>query len=249
MPTWRHLFHSRLPIMQAPLGGISNADLAIAVGESGGIGSIPCSFFSLDQLDEELRQMNGSGKAYVANFFCHEEVEVCERERENWRDFLLPYYREFGLDTSSLFHSPSSPSPPSFRRSFNEEQLSLLLTHRPPIISFHFGLPPPFLLLPLRSFSIILGTATTLKEAIYLERRGVDGVIVQGWEAGGHRGMFLSKDVSTQMGLFALLPRVRGDSFSFSFLFYSIFLSPSPTLEGCGGSEGTYHRRWWDSRL
>jgi nitronate monooxygenase len=124
-------------------------------------------------------------------------------EREAvWRATLSPYYKEFGLDIDNI---PVGPG----RASFSSEAADVLSEFKPAVVSFHFGLPSSELLARVRTWDAkILSSATTIDEARWLEAHGVDGIIAQGLEAGGHRGIFLSDDLNTQVGTFALLPQI-----------------------------------------
>jgi nitronate monooxygenase len=114
----------------------------------------------------------------------------------------MPYYAEYGID-------PGNIPPGQSRNPFDVKMLEVLQEFSPPVVSFHFGLPEPKLLDGVRRLGArILCSATTLAEAQWLETQGVDAIIAQGVEAGGHRGMFLSDDISSQMGSFALLPQI-----------------------------------------
>ena len=115
---------------------------------------------------------------------------------------LTPYYKKFGIDPAGI---PTGPG----RAPFSAEFADVLEVHQPAVVSFHFGLPPEPLLARVRSWrSKLFSSATTVEEALWLEARGVDAIIAQGVEAGGHRGMFLSDDLTTQIGTLALLPQI-----------------------------------------
>jgi nitronate monooxygenase len=135
------------------------------------------------------------------NFFCHAPPPPSDERLQAWRTALAPYYQEFGIEVA--------PSAAASRAPFSIEAAEVLAEFKPPVVSFHFGLPAPELLQRVRRWGAkILSTATTVAEARWLEVRGVDAVIVQGLEAGGHRGMFLTTDITTQVGTFALLPQI-----------------------------------------
>ncbi len=195
---------TRWPIIQAPMAGVQDAALAIAVSNAGGLGSLPAAMLSLDQLDAQMRQLStGTLQPYSVNFFCHVPPMVDEARELQWRTALAPFYREFGIDADAI---PAGPG----RAPFNDASAEVLEAYRPPVVSFHFGLPAPHLLKRVRSWgSRIFSSATTIDEARWLEAQGVDAVIAQGLEAGGHRGMFLTEDLSTQLGSIALLAQVK----------------------------------------
>src|SRR5206468_3295279 len=119
-----------------------------------------------------------------------------------WRARLALYYQELGVDASTI-------APGVGRAPFSPEAADILAEFRPAVVSFHFGLPSPELLARVRSWgATVLSSATTVDEARWLEARGVDAIIAQGFEAGGHRGMFLSDDLTTQVGTLALVPQI-----------------------------------------
>jgi nitronate monooxygenase len=197
------LFGVELPIIQAPMAGVQASALAIAVCEAGGLGSLPCALLSHEQLRMELAALKAhTSKPFNVNFFCH-TPPVPRPEREAaWRARLAPYYQEIGLDLNAI---PEG----SARAPFTADVADLVGEFKPPVVSFHFGLPSADLLTRVRGWgSKVISSATTVEEARWLEAHGVDAVIAQGYEAGGHRGMFLSSDVSTQVGTFALLPQI-----------------------------------------
>jgi nitronate monooxygenase len=136
------------------------------------------------------------------NFFCHTPPELNNAREAAWRERLAPYYRELGID-------PAAPVPNSNRRPFDQAICDLVLDLKPEVASFHFGLPEPALFAQVKAAGIVtLSSATTVAEARWLEQRGVDAIIAQGNEAGGHRGIFLSDDIATQPGTFALVPQI-----------------------------------------
>ena len=192
-----------LPIVQAPMAGVQGSTLAIAVSNAGGLGSLPCAMLSMEGLRKELESLrSGTTRPYNVNFFCHAPPQPSEAREAAWRRVLAPYYREFGVDENSI---PSGPG----RAPFTGEAADVVEPFRPAVMSFHFGLPAPELLARVKGWGTkVFSSATTVEEARWLEAHGVDAVIAQGVEAGGHRGMFLTDDVATQIGTFALLPQV-----------------------------------------
>lgn len=184
------------------MAGAQVSPLAIAVCHAGGLGSLPCALLTHDQIRSEVTQIRAqTSLPFNVNFFCHTSPAAdAERER-TWRDLLTPYYAELGVEP------PSGPGPQ--RSPFDTEAAAILEDFRPPIVSFHFGLPADPLLQRVRATRAkIFASATTVDEAQWLESRGVDAVIAQGVDAGGHRGMFLSEDLTTQVGTFALIPQI-----------------------------------------
>ncbi len=191
-----------LPVIQAPMAGVQGSALALAVSAAGGLGSLPAAMLGPDALRAELQQLQALGRPYNVNFFCHRAPAADARRQAQWHQALAHYYREWDVDPASIAAGPA-------RRPFDAEALAVLAAYRPPVVSFHFGLPDEALLAPLRGWGArILSTATTVEEARWLQARGVDAIIAQGLEAGGHRGHFLSDDLSLQMGTLALLPQI-----------------------------------------
>jgi nitronate monooxygenase len=191
------------PVVQAPMAGVQGSALAIAVSNAGGLGSLPCAMLTLDALRDELSAIAAqTARPFNVNFFVHAPPTPSERREQAWREALAAYYDEFGIDAAGI------PAPPG-RAPFSAQAADVLAAFKPAVVSFHFGLPSEDLLARVKSWgSKVLASATTVDEARWLEARGVDAVIAQGLEAGGHRGMFLTTDLTTQVGTFALLPQV-----------------------------------------
>jgi nitronate monooxygenase len=197
------LFGVQLPIVQAPMAGASDAELAIAVSEAGGLGSVPCAMLTPDQVRTSFRSIrHRTARPIILNFFSHRPpAPDAARERE-WRAKFAPYYREFGIDAAAPTSGPS-------RMPFDEAMCEAVVELRPPVVSFHFGLPSKALLDRVRAAGVrIISSATTVSEARWLEAEGCDAVIAQGYEAGGHRGMFLQLDPASQVGTLALVPQI-----------------------------------------
>ena len=203
MTSLESLFGTRLPIVQAPMAGVQTSALTIAVSGAGGLGSLPCAMLTADSMRSELEAIRArTNKPFNVNFFCHTPPDPNAAREAAWRAALAPYFTEFGIDASAI---PAGPG----RAPFSDAVADVLEPFAPQVVSFHFGLPSPALLARVRGWgSKVIASATTVAEARWLEARGVDAVIVQGVEAGGHRGMFLSDDLTTQVGTFALLPQV-----------------------------------------
>ncbi len=197
------LFGTELPIIQAPMAGVQGSALAIAVGEAGGLGSLPTALLAPDVLRAELATIRARlGRRVNVNFFCHTPPTPSAEREAAWRSVLAPYYAEHGIDPATI---PTGQG----RRPFDAEAAALLEELRPAVVSFHFGLPAADLLARVRATgAAILSSATTVDEARWLEARGVDAIVAQGLEAGGHRGHFLSDDLTRQPGTFALLPEI-----------------------------------------
>lgn len=199
----QELLGTELPIIQAPMAGVQGSALAAAVCNAGGLGSLPCATLDADALRQELAVLKlKTRRPFNVNFFCHLPPTPDTEREAAWRALLAPYYEEFGI-------SPENISAEQGRAPFSHEAADVLGEFRPAVVSFHFGLPSPELLARVRAWKpVILSTATTLDEARWLEARGVDGIVAQGLEAGGHRGHFLSSDPTLQVGTFALVPQI-----------------------------------------
>jgi nitronate monooxygenase len=199
----RRLLGTELPVIQAPMAGVQVSALTVAVSNAGGLGSLPCAMLTLEVMRKELAAIKAAtGKPYNVNFFCHSPPVASTQREAAWRAALSPYFKEYGIDAGAI---PAGLG----RAPFSAEAADVLEEFKPRVVSFHFGLPPAGLLARVRSWgSKVLSSATTVDEALWLEARGVDAIIAQGVEAGGHRGIFLSEDLSTQVGTFALLPQV-----------------------------------------
>ena len=204
--TLQQLLAIELHIIQAPMAGVQGSALAVAVCNAGGLGSLPAAMLSAEALSKELEAIKAqTNQPFNVNFFCHTPPasNAASAQREvAWRAALAPYYKEFGIDAATI---PTGPG----RAPFTAEFADVLEPFKPAVVSFHFGLPSAELLARVRRWgSKIISSATTVAEALWLEAQGVDAVIAQGLEAGGHRGIFLSDDLSTQVGTMALLPQV-----------------------------------------
>jgi nitronate monooxygenase len=185
------------------MAGAQGSAMAVAVSEAGGLGSLPCAMLTPDALRAELEAIRAqTQRPYNLNFFCHTPPVPSSEREAAWRQALAPYYAEFGIDVAGIAAGAG-------RAPFSELLLDLIAPFKPPVLSFHFGLPAPDLLAAARAWGAkIISSATTVQEGLWLQERGVDAVIAQGLEAGGHRGMFLSDDISTQMSTMALVPQL-----------------------------------------
>jgi nitronate monooxygenase len=192
-----------LPILLAPMAGPGGSELAIAVAEAGGLGALPCAMLDVDKIRAELGVIRQCTQRPInVNFFCHKRPKPNAEREAAWRERLAPYYIELGLD-------PKAKAPSSDRKAFDAELCALIEELRPAIVSFHFGLPEDALIERVKATGAkVLSSATTVAEARWLEKKGCDAIIAQGFEAGGHRGIFLSDDLGTQLGTMALVPQV-----------------------------------------
>jgi len=192
-----------LPIIQAPMAGATLASMVIAVSNAGGLGSMPAAMLSTEQLRDELKTIRQQTQRPInVNFFCHQPPPADEQRAQDWKHLLQPYYQELGVDFDA-------PTPVSNRAPFDSAACEVIEALRPEVVSFHFGLPEKSLLDRVKATGAkVLSSATTVEEALWLEAHGCDAIIAMGYEAGGHRGMFLSDDLSSQIGTFALLPQI-----------------------------------------
>ena len=201
--TLQQLLGIELPIIQAPMAGVQGSVLAAAVSNAGGLGSLPCAMLSLDAIRNEVAAIKAlTSRPFNVNFFCHTPPTPSAAREAAWRASLAPYFKEYGIEIDKI---PAG----SGRVPFTAEAADVLDNFTPAVVSFHFGLPSAELLARVRAWgSKIFASATTVDEARWLDAQGVDAIIAQGLEAGGHRGIFLSEDLSTQVGTFALLPQI-----------------------------------------
>jgi nitronate monooxygenase len=204
----------KLPIIQAPMAGIQGGAMAAAVANAGGLGSIPCAMLSPDGIVKEIEAFKSAivnpHAPLNLNFFCHQTPNPSEAEQRAWKDLLAPYFNEFCIDPASIAEGPG-------RSPFDDISLAIVQAHRPAVVSFHFGLPDPYFVKAIQSNgALVLSSATTVNEGLWLQERGVDAIIAQGLEAGGHRGIFLDADskvslaldLTTQVSSFALVPQM-----------------------------------------
>lgn len=202
-PLFRSVFDTEFPIIQAPMAGVQGSALTVAVCNAGGLGSLPCAMLTAEALRAELQAIVAqTHKPFNVNFFCHTPPADNAQKAARWLAELSPYYDAYGINPQAAAAGPG-------RAPFSSETADVLDEFRPAVVSFHFGLPEPHLLARVKAWgSKILASATTVEEALWLEAHGADAVIAQGLEAGGHRSMFLTQELTTQLGTFALLPQI-----------------------------------------
>ena len=194
---------TQYPIIQAPMAGVQDFRLAAAISNAGGLGSLPAAMLNTEQLEQALLALSeATDNSYNVNFFSHTQPTVQPEQITRWHEALAPHFAKFNIDPSTLTGGAS-------RQPFNEAAAEVLERFKPAYVSFHFGLPDKALLERVkRCGSVVISSATSTAEAIWLEQNGADIIIAQGLEAGGHRGHFLDRQVEHQMGTFALLPQV-----------------------------------------
>ena len=199
-PRFQALFGSRLPIISAPMAGAAGVELAVAAILGGAVGSLPCAMLTPGEARAQADEVRAHASGPLnLNFFCHHLPEAVDDSA--WRALLRPYYAEAGIK------EPKAATPS--RKPFDAAMCAIVEAVRPELVSFHFGLPEPALLERVRATGArIIGNATTIAEARALAAQGVDAIVAQGWEAGGHAGRFLGEAPEEQMGLIALVPQV-----------------------------------------
>lgn len=191
----------RHPIVQAPMAGAATPAMAAAAANAGALGGLGVALMTPEAAVAACKEAQGATNGAISiNFFCHEPPRRDAAREQASIDRLAPYYAEFGL---------GAPAAPTAGPGFGEAQLEAALAAAPPVVSFHFGLPAPALLAPLKAAGIfIMSSATSPKEAEALEAAGADAIIAQGWEAGGHRGAFNPDESWGEMGTMALVPAI-----------------------------------------
>ncbi|MGE0661115.1 MAG: NAD(P)H-dependent flavin oxidoreductase [Reyranellaceae bacterium] len=199
----QQLFGIDLPLVQAPMAGAQGSELAIAVSETGGLGSLPCAMLNLDQARAEIgiiRQR--TDKPFNVNFFCHTPPAENAARQAAWLKHLDRHFAEFGIDPAAIGKGPG-------RNPFDDAACAMVEELKPRVVSFHFGLPDAALVRRVKAAgSVVVSSATSAEEARWLEAHGCDAIIAQGYEAGGHRGHFLRDNLAEQPGTMALVPQV-----------------------------------------
>ncbi|MGR3660048.1 MAG: NAD(P)H-dependent flavin oxidoreductase [Paracoccaceae bacterium] len=197
------LFNIEHPILLAPMAGAGGSALAIAVAKAGGLASLPCAMLNAESIRAEVATIRAATTTPLnLNFFTHSLPISDSIRAAKWKAKLAPYYKEHNL-------TPETPAKAVDRRPFDTDTCALVEALKPEVVSFHFGLPAPDLMQRVKAAGCrIIASATTVREAIYLEQHGCDAVIAQGAEAGGHRGMFLTDNALSQPGTIALVPQI-----------------------------------------
>lgn len=193
-------FNLTLPVVQAPMAGTSTVALATAVSEAGALGSLGLGHLSTTQAQTQIQALKAAtDKPFNVNFFCHQPVQPYPALEKQWLALLAPYFSEFSATAPQRLYA-------SYQTALqNPELIAMLCAERPAVVSFHFGLPEPEAITALKKADIqVWGCATTLHEALALQQAGVDAVIAQGIEAGGHRGVFDAAQ-DKEIGLLALI--------------------------------------------
>ncbi len=193
-------------ILQKPL-----VPLASAVCNAGGLGSLGCAEMSVNELDQRITEMKQlTDKPFNPNFFLHDQPRFDPELDKQARALVAPFYQDLGLDLPADASGTEAET-------FDTAKLDLLIEQAPAMVSFHFGCPDPSTISKLQTPNsklqsagiVVAATATTVTEAIALEQAGVEVVVAQGWEAGGHRGSFVSGYEDVGIGTLALVPQIR----------------------------------------
>ena len=187
------------PIIQAPMANVGGVELCVAAARAGGLGSLPCGMISPEQVREQVARVREQVDAPLnLNFFCFDMPPPTDDTK--WRKVLRSYYVKFAIP---------EPEAAALRVAFDDSYCRVVEELKPEVVSFHFGLPQEALFERVKATgAVTIGCATTIAEAIFLEAAGIDAIVAQGWEAGGHSGRFLESDPREALGLFALVPQV-----------------------------------------
>lgn len=189
-----------VPIVQAPMAGVATPELAAAVSNAGGLGSLgvgASDAVGAGAMIDELRAR--TAQAFNVNLFVHAAPREDRAREKAWIEALRPLFAAFGSEPPEGLHAP-------YRRFDDDpEMLALLLDRKPAVVSFHFGLPSAEAVRALKGAGIrLMATATSLAEARAVEAAGIDAVVAQGIEAGGHRGVFDPQAPDDGLGTLAL---------------------------------------------
>ena len=191
----------RFPIIQAPMAGVSTLRMAAAVSDAGGLGSISVGASNAAQAKAAIAEMRGlTSRPFNVNVFCHRPAQADPAREAKWLEYLAPHFAAVGVQPPDALKE--------IYKSFvdDTDMLDVFLAERPAVVSFHFGLPPQHYIDALKKAGIVLlASATTPEEAVQVEQAGIDIVVAQGVEAGGHRGVFDSTGEDRCIGTFALV--------------------------------------------
>jgi len=189
-----------LPIIQAPMAGTSTPAMAAAVSNAGALGSIGVGAVNADGARTMIEQLQAlTNKAFNVNVFCHKPATADPARERAWLDHLKPVFARYDAEPPAALSE--------IYKSFNtdEAMLELFVERRPAVVSFHFGLPPAHVIERLKAAGIVLlSTATNLDEAEQAAQAGCDAIVAQGYEAGGHRGVFDPAAPDARLGVMAL---------------------------------------------
>lgn len=189
-----------LPIIQAPMAGVSTPRMAADVSNAGALGSIAVGALGSNEALVAIAELRAlTGRAFDINVFTYASARSDPDREQAWLQAMKPLYATFGAEPPERLTA--------IYRSFNEDDdmLGVLVEQAPPVVSFHFGLPTPDRVTALRSAGcVLIATATSLDESLAAREAGMDAVVAQGYEAGGHRGVFDPSTADAQLGTMAL---------------------------------------------
>ncbi|MAL02528.1 MAG: nitronate monooxygenase [Alcaligenaceae bacterium] len=189
------------PIIQAPMAGVATPMLAAAVSNAGGLGSLGIATSSASQARQMIEQTQAlTSRPFNVNVFCHEPPLRDEKREAAWLEHLKPLFMECGASLPTSLNE--------MYKSFisDDEVFNMLLDTRPAVVSFHFGLPSTEQIKALRNLGICtLATATNLEDARRIQARGIDAIVAQGIEAGGHRGLFSTDAIDEKLSTSVLV--------------------------------------------
>jgi nitronate monooxygenase len=201
------LLKIEFPIIQAPMaGGVTTSNLVAEVSNSGGLGMMGAGYMTPDQIRDQIKEIKQlTTYPFGINLFVPNEFTYTEKEIKAANDHLQPIYKQLNISDNVNLDIPTSNQ---FFEKF-DEQIQVVIDEKVPVCSFTFGVPSIEIIAELKHHNIILmGTATTVEEAVEVEKLGMDMVVVQGSEAGGHRGNFMADDEKSLVGLMSLIPQV-----------------------------------------
>jgi nitronate monooxygenase len=195
-----HVLGIDKPIIQAPMAGVTTPALAAAVSNAGGLGSLGVGAMNADGARKVIRETRAlTGKPFNINVFCHQPAQADAALEQQWLSWLAPHFEKYGATPPAKLSEIYT----SFLA--DPAMLAVFLEEKPAIVSFHFGLPSADVIAELRKADIkLLASATNLEEAAQVEAAGVDAIVAQGIEAGGHRGVFDPDAFDDRLGTFAL---------------------------------------------
>ncbi len=196
------LFGIDHPILLAPMAGATTPALVAAVSNAGGLGGHGCAVMKPDQLRDEINAVRAAtNRAFQVNFFVHDLPDPSGDAGPAMRDKLAALYQEAGLGDLPAINNPWPR--------FDQAALDVVLDLKPHVVSFHFGLPDEATVARIKQAGmLVVSSATTVDEAVILEKRGADAIIAQGHEAGGHRGTFDGPLDGGTIGTMALVPQI-----------------------------------------
>src|SRR5699024_2083184 len=179
-----------IPILQAPMAGSTTPELAAAVANAGALGGHGCAALDVATTRQHIHTIRTlTAKPFNLNLFCHQSLPLSNEQEDFWISLFNPYFDAF--DSAA----PARLSSGYVSLHDNPAMVEMLLEEKPPVLSLHFGLPKTEVIAAFKAAGIILlGCATRVEEALAIEAAGLDAIIVQGQEAGGHQGVFNAQE-------------------------------------------------------